>query len=247
MMFLAKIGSSVEINVLATQQFNGHVVDRGHFLLHDDCVEERAHAGKSLHVGMLGNEERNAALPDAFGILWHHVVAHDLHVASVALQEKLAHDVGFRVEGDAMMHIGVRAEELFQYLLIAFRLVPRQADFGDGYIGEMVDHVVAESRLAVHLLLRTHLSVLQELHKHDLLLFRGDEHHHACGIVATLKGVLTVEGEGLQVGHVSVKQDKGDMKLVQLVGELARGVERRRNDDDTIGTLLHALACHLGE
>ena len=43
---------------------------------------------------VLGDEERHAAQSQAFGVLSHHVVAHDLHIAAVGPQQEIAHDVG---------------------------------------------------------------------------------------------------------------------------------------------------------
>ena len=81
---LSNLCAPVEVDVLSGEQFDGHVVDGGHFLLHDNCIEECGYACESLHIGMLSHKERDAALLDAFYIFGHHVVAHNLYVAAVA-------------------------------------------------------------------------------------------------------------------------------------------------------------------
>ena len=103
----------VEVNVLLVENLDGHVVHGGHLLFQHDGLEEGFHAVVALHVGMLGDEEGDAALAEAFGILLHHVVTHDLDVAAVGAQEKFTHNVGFRAEGDAMVCLRVLGEDFY--------------------------------------------------------------------------------------------------------------------------------------
>ena len=109
---------------------------------------------------MLGNEERDSPLLHTFLVLVHHVISHYLHVAPVAAQKEFTHEVRFRVECDAMMHVGVFGEEILQYVVIFLPLhVERQVYLRDSDIGEVVAHVMSESSLAVFLLFARHVTV----------------------------------------------------------------------------------------
>ena len=103
---------------------------------------------------MLGDEEGDAALTDTLLILGHHVVAHNLDATTIGPLEELAHDMGLGVEGDAMVHLRVLGEEFLEdaVVLLLF-LIEGQIDFGNLDIREVVHHIVAESGLAVGLLL----------------------------------------------------------------------------------------------
>ena len=233
--------SSVEFDILLRQQLDWHVVDGGHLLLQHNGMEQGLNALVALHECMLGDEERNAALAHALGVLGHHVVAHDLDVAAVGAKQELAHQMGFRVEGDAMVNMRMRREKLFENLVeLCLRLAQGQIDVGNLDLGEVIAHVVAEARLTVGLLLRAHMAVLKLFHHHDFLLFRCDEHHHAGSEIAALKRVLTEECQRLEVGQVGVEQDEGDVSIGQLVGELAGDLQLGGHHDDTVGVLTKA-------
>jgi hypothetical protein len=84
---LSNIFATIEINILLGKQFDGHVVHWIHLFLQNDSIEECIDASITLHEGMLGNQERDAALTYAFRILGYHIVAHNLDVATVASQQ----------------------------------------------------------------------------------------------------------------------------------------------------------------
>ena len=92
-------------------------------------------------------------------------------------------------------------------------------------IGEVVVHVVAETRLTVLLLFGCYVAVVHLFHQHDLLLVRRKQHHHACCIVAAGKGVLTEECQWAQVGHVGVEQHKGNLLGMHDVSVFAGDVQ----------------------
>lgn len=120
---LTNILSSVEIYVFFGEKFNGHVVDRFNFLFEYDSSEKRLDAFVALHESMLCDEKRDAALTDALRIFWYHVIAHDLDVAPVRLQQKIAYEVCLGIERDAMMHQRMVVEEFLQDDIVFFALV----------------------------------------------------------------------------------------------------------------------------
>ena len=69
-----KLGAPVEVYVLLRKQFNGHVVDGLYLLLEHNGFKKRIHTVVTLHESMLCDEERDASLTQAYGILAHHVV-----------------------------------------------------------------------------------------------------------------------------------------------------------------------------
>ena len=91
--FALELGSAIEIYVFLHQQLDRHIVYRRNFLLQHDGLEERVYAGVTLHVGVLGDEEGDASFAQTAGIFLHHIVAHDLNVTAVGLQQEVAHDV----------------------------------------------------------------------------------------------------------------------------------------------------------
>ena len=100
---------------------------------------------------------------------------------------------------------------------------------------------MTETCFAVGLLLRAHMTVFQLLHHHDLLLFRGNEHHHTSCEISTLEGVLTKECQWLEVGQIRVKENKGDITVGQLVGEDTGNLQLGRYHDDAIRILVQTL------
>jgi hypothetical protein len=99
----------------------------------------------------------------------------------------------------------------------------------------MVVHVMAEAHLTVVLLFADHTSFVGELKEKDLLLLVGDEHEHAGGEIATGKGILSKESQWLEVGHIGVEHDKGDVVRVQLIGILLCDLQVGGYDHHTIG------------
>ena len=63
---------------------------------------------------MLRNKEGYTSLPKTLSVLSHHVVAHYLDIPTVCAQKKLAHDVGFGAQRDAMMYVGMGSEEVLK-------------------------------------------------------------------------------------------------------------------------------------
>ena len=89
-----KLFAAVEVHILLGKELDGHVIDGFNLLLQYDGAEECVDAEVALLVSVLGDEELHAAQSQAFGVLSHHVVAHDLHIAAVGPQQEIAHDVG---------------------------------------------------------------------------------------------------------------------------------------------------------
>ena len=86
--------TTIEVDILGREQFDGHIVDGHHLLFQHDSSEERIDAAVTLHEGMLGDQERNGAFAQASRILVDHIVAHDLYVATVVSQQIGAHEMG---------------------------------------------------------------------------------------------------------------------------------------------------------
>ena len=117
------------------------------------------------------------------------------------------------------------------------RIGNRQIQFADGNFREMVGHIVAESDLAIGLLLTRHPSVLRLFHHHNFLLARSHHHQHFRREIAAGKRILAEERQRPQVGHIRVEQHEGNVAFVELVGEAAGCVEVGRHDDQSVGFL----------
>ena len=109
----------------------------------------------------------------------------------------------------------------------------------------MVMHIVSESGLPVFLLLAGHVSVSHLLHDHDFLLLGRHHHEHPSGKISAAEGVLPVEREGFEVGHIGVEQDEGNVPFVQYVGKGSGHVESGWHHDDPVHLFLQALFGHL--
>ena len=107
--------------------------------------------------------------------------------------------------------------------------------FDDVDVWEMVMHVVSESCFAIVLLFAHHFSVFGLFHEHDLGFATGDHHEHFGGKIATGEGILSVEGERVEVGHEGVEHNKGDGRLVELIGEFSCGFKCRWDEHHTVG------------
>lgn len=103
----------IEVDILWCEQVDRHIVDWFNLLFQYDSTEERVNTEVALLVSMLCDEERYTAFSQTVSILMHHVVAHNLNILTVRLQQELTHDMRFRVQCDAMMHLRMLAEELF--------------------------------------------------------------------------------------------------------------------------------------
>ena len=156
--------------------------------------------------------------------------------------------MGLRVEGDTVVYLWVLLEELLQYIVVVlFLFVERQVHLCDLDVRIVVHHVVTESRLTVSLLFRTHESVARLLHQGHLFLFIGNEHQHLRCEVAAGEGVLSEEGQWLQVWHIRVEKHVGDLLLRQLLRESCRLLQGGGYDDDAIEFYSKELAHHTRE
>ena len=81
-------------------------------LLEDYCPDEGIDAVIALLIAVLCNEERDAALPDAAGILLYHVIAHNLDVTAIGVEQEVTHDVRLRVERNAVVCVRMGVEVL---------------------------------------------------------------------------------------------------------------------------------------
>jgi len=140
----------------------------------------------ALLIAMLRDEERYATLPDTTGVLLHHVVAHNLDVAAISVEQEVTHDVRLRIERDAMVRVGMRVKVfLEQDVVLTLGALVRQVKDIDLYLGEMVVHIVPEPYLTVVLLLAGYIDTVEGLlHEHDLFLLAGQEHEHLCSEIA---------------------------------------------------------------
>ena len=102
---------------------------------------------------------------------------------------------------------------------------------------------MAEADLTVVLLFTDHLAVLCYLQEHDLLLVMGQQHEHTGCEKTGGEGVLTVEGQRPQVGHVRIEKNKRNGRLMQMVGHLLRDVKRSGDDDHAVGLVVEARFC----
>ena len=82
-----------------------------------------------------------------------------------------------------------------------------------------------EKNFSVVLLLTHHASVLRLSYEHDFRLPACNHHQHLGCKISAAERVLSVERQGLEVGHVGVEKNEGNVQLVQLVGELSCDIE----------------------
>ena len=128
---------------------------------------------------MLGDEEGDASFAQTAGIFLHHIVAHNLYVAAVGLQQEVAHDVCLRSHGDTMVDVRMPGKELLQHFgKFSTCAAQRQVEHGNLHVREVVVHVMTESYLSVVLLLADHSSVLGLPHEHDFIFLCGKHHQH---------------------------------------------------------------------
>ena len=83
-------------------------------LLEDYCPDEGVDTVVTLLIAVLCDEERDAALPDAAGILLHHVIAHNLDVTAIGVEQEVTHDVSLGVERYAVVSVGMGVEVFLQ-------------------------------------------------------------------------------------------------------------------------------------
>ena len=104
--------AQIEVDVLLCKEVNRHVVRLFNLLLQYDGTEECVDTKEPLLVSMLCDEERDAPCSEAFSILMHNIIAHDLYVMTLSFEQELAYDVRFRVHCKAMMHLWMGCKEL---------------------------------------------------------------------------------------------------------------------------------------
>ena len=121
----------------------------------------------------------------------------------------------FGTHGDAVMYFRMFVEERFNHRII---LAPvgfeRKVELNNLHSGEMVFHVMTETHFAIILLFARHFPIFGLLHQHDTFFLSGHKHQHLCGKVTTAERILTEEREGIQIGHVRVKQDEWNIAFV---------------------------------
>ena len=91
--------------------------------LHDNSIKQCVDAGVTLLISMLGNQEGNAALTDTLFVLWHHVVTHNLNVATICLLKELTNKVSLRIERDAMVYLWMVLKEIFENRVVFLMLL----------------------------------------------------------------------------------------------------------------------------
>ena len=99
-----------------------------------------------------------------------------------------------RIEGDAMVHLWVLGEEIFQYVSVfVLTRFQRQVHVGDFYLWKMVVHVRSEPCFAVFLLLTYHFSVFGLFHNCYFAFVVSNHHEHFCSEISTAERVLPIE------------------------------------------------------
>ena len=73
-----------------------------HFFLQNEVVTEVLDAVEALQSGLLGYQEEDASLLQAFDVALQQVVAYKIEICQLLLLQVFADDVGFRVESDAV-------------------------------------------------------------------------------------------------------------------------------------------------
>ena len=182
---------------------------------------------------MLSDEEGDASLAKALGILLYHIIAHDLDVAAVRLQEIVAHDMRLGCHGDAVVGVGMLVEVILQHLdKLASGAVERQIERVDLHLRKVVVHVMAESYLTVVLLLAHHTAILSLAHQHHFLFSAGYHAEHLGCKETGAERILSEERKRTQIGHVGVEQDERNVEMVQLLCQLACHGKRSRYHDN---------------
>ena len=111
---LLELRTTIEVDILLGEQLYWHIVDGLYLLAQHDSLEECINTAEALLIAVLGYKKRDTTLAQTFGILGYHVVAHYLDIPTVCAQKKLAHDVGFGAQRDAMMYVGMGSEEVLK-------------------------------------------------------------------------------------------------------------------------------------
>ena len=101
------------------------------------------------------------------------------------------------------MHVGMSGEEMLQYVIVFIPLhIEWQIHLSYRDVGEVVAHIVSESRLTVFLLFACHITVDHLFHHHDFLFLRRYEHQHPACEISAAEGVLAEERQRAKVGHI---------------------------------------------
>lgn len=104
---LLELRTTIEVDILLSEQLYWHIVDGLYLLAQHDSLEECINTAEALLIAVLGYKKRDTTLAQTFGILGYHVVAHYLYVATIGAQEIFTHDVSLGIERDTMMYIGM--------------------------------------------------------------------------------------------------------------------------------------------
>ena len=95
-------------------------------------------------------------------------------------------------------------------------------------------HVMSEPCFSVLLLFAGNESIFHLFHHHDLLFVLGQQHEHACCEITAAEGVLSIERQWAQVGHITIEHHKWNAGGMQLVSKLSCHVKFGWNNNHTI-------------
>ena len=173
-----------------------------------------------MQGGLLCYEEEDASLLQAVYVALQQVVAHQVEVFFLLLQQVFPDDVCFGVEGDSVLYGRMLLEELVQHQCVLAVALGMQVQFPDAAGGMMLLHVFAETYFAAFLLVRPHDAFIYLAEDDDFLrVFSGKQHQHAGGKISALVRVLPVEGEGGLFLYVGVYIYIRYIMLRQLIRE----------------------------
>ena len=173
-----------------------------------------------MQGGLLCYEEEDASLFQAVYVALQQVIAHQVEVFFLLLQQVFPDDVCFGVEGDSVLYGRMLLEELVQHQCVLAVALGMQVQFPDAAGGMMLLHVFAETYFAAFLLVRPHDAFIYLAEDDDFLrVFSGKQHQHAGGKISALVRVLPVEGEGGLFLYVGVYIYIRYIMLRQLIRE----------------------------
>ena len=210
----------IKLYILLRQQVNRHEVFPCDFLLQNQVFAQGLDAVESLQGGLLCYEEEDASLFQAVYVALQQVIAHQVEVFFLLLQQVFPDDVCFGVEGDSVLYGRMLLEELVQHQCVFAVALGMQVQFPDAAGGMMLLHVFAETYFAAFLLVRPHDAFIYLAEDDDFLrVFSGKQHQHAGGKISALVRVLPVEGEGGLFLYVGVYIYIRYIMLRQLIRE----------------------------
>ena len=148
-----------------------------------------------MQGGLLCYEEEDASLFQAVYVALQQVIAHQVEVFFLLLQQVFPDDVCFGVEGDSVLYGRMLLEKLVQHQCVLAVALGMQVQFPDAAGGMMLLHVFAETYFAAFLLVRPNDAFVYLAEDDDFLrVFSGKQHQHAGGKISALVRVLPVEG-----------------------------------------------------